>query len=74
MDNISQSKEEYQEDALRRIDQILDRLEERFTALLSSTDPTSSTCGQRTQTVSRLCTLMMRLLELRSQYAELDES
>jgi hypothetical protein len=72
--NTSQSKEEYQEDALRRINQWLNVLEERITELLSDNDPKSMKPGEREQAADRHFTLILQLLKLRQEYAESDDS
>ena len=74
MTNISQSKEECQQDALRRINQWLSVLEERITVLLSGNDPESMKPGEREQAASRHFTLMLHLLKFRQEYAESDGS
>jgi hypothetical protein len=74
MTSIHKNEQKRQQDTLRRIDQRLNVLEERITALLSNIDLESMTSNQRVQAACRLQTLMMRLLELREEYAESDES
>jgi hypothetical protein len=74
MTNTPSNKEENQQDSLQRIDQRLNVLEERITALLSDNDYTSMTPDQLGQKTCRLLTMMLHLLELRLEYEKLDES
>src|SRR5258706_7169533 len=73
MTNIYKKEQKRQQDTLRRINQQLEPLEERITALLSNIDLESMTTNQRVQASYRLQTLMRRLLELREECALLDE-
>jgi hypothetical protein len=73
MNNIYRKEQERQQATLWRIDQQLEKLEERITALLSNIDLESMTTNQRVQASYRLQTLVRRLLELRDECALLDE-
>ena len=73
MKNTSHKERKRQQDHRQRIDQRLEALEERITALLSNIDLASMTPNQRVQAACRLYTLMMRLLELREECALSDE-
>ena len=73
MTNIQKKEQERQQATLRRIDQQLEKLEERITALLSNIDLESMTTNKRVQASYRLQTLVRRLLELREECALLDE-
>jgi hypothetical protein len=70
MKNTSHKERKRQQDHRQRIDQRLEALEERITALLSNIDLASMTPNQRVQAACRLYTLMMRLLELRQDYIQ----
>jgi hypothetical protein len=68
------TEQERQQDTLRRINQRLEALEERITALLSNIDLKSMrTTNQRVQSAYRLQTMVGRLLELHEECALLDE-
>lgn len=73
MNTNHRNERKRQRDILQRIDQRLNVLEERITALLSNIDLESMTPNQRVQAACRLLTLMMRLLELREECALSDE-
>ena len=73
-DAAEKAEQERQQDTLRRINQQLEALEERITALLSNIDLESMrTTNQRVKAAYRLQTMVMRLLELREECALLDE-
>ena len=74
MTALPQNEQECQQDALRRINQWLSVLEERITALLSNNDPESMKPSEREQAACRHFTLMLRLLQLRQQYAQASPS
>lgn len=57
------------QDTIERINHWLDILEERITTLLEHNDPETMKPGEREQAVSRHLTLIMRLLQLRHQFA-----
>ena len=69
MENTSHNEQKRQQATLRRIDQQLEKLEERITALLSNIDLESMTTNKRVQASYRLQTLVRRLLELREECA-----
>ena len=73
MNTNHRNERKRQRDILQRIDQRLNVLEERITALLSNIDLESMTTNQRVQASYRLQTLVRRLLELREECALLDE-
>ena len=58
---------------MQRIDQYLNVLEERSTALLSNIDFDSMTPYQRVQAACHLLTLTMRMLKLRQDYIPPDD-
>jgi hypothetical protein len=73
MTSTRKNEQERQQATLQRINQQLEALEERITALLSNIDLESMTTNKRVQASYRLQTLMRRLLELREECALLDE-
>jgi hypothetical protein len=73
MKNNSNNEQKRRQDALQRIDQRLNVLEEQAIALLSNTDYESMTHNQRAQALCRLLTLMTRMEELREKCALLDD-
>lgn len=74
MSNIPLDEKECQQDTLRRVHNWLVVLEERICALLDSNDPATMKPGEREQAASRHLMLMLRLLQLRQQYAEASPS
>ena len=65
MEKTTPNQQKNQQDTLQRIDQYLNVLEERTTALLSNIDFDAMTPYQRVQATCHLLTLTMRLLKLR---------
>ncbi len=74
MSNSSTNEQEYQQDALKRLNNWLNVLEGRVCTLLSGNDPESMKPGEREQAVSRHLMLMLRLLQLRQKYAQANAS
>jgi hypothetical protein len=70
MASFPMDEKECQEDALRRIHSWLCMLEGRIIALLNENKPQDLKPGEREQAASRHLMLMLRLLQLRRQYAE----
>jgi hypothetical protein len=70
MTDIPMDERECQEDALRRIHSWLCMLEGRVLALLDENKPEALKPGEREQAASRHLMLMLRLLQLRRQYAD----
>ena len=66
MDTID-NQEKNQQDILQRIEQRLNVVEERATALLSNIDPDSMTPAQRVTAANRLLRVTIDLLKLRKQ-------
>ncbi len=63
-----------QQDAVQRINNWLCILEERIHALLCANDPESMRPAEREQAISRHLILVLRMLQLRQQYAEASPS
>jgi hypothetical protein len=61
---------ECQHDAMQRLQNWLNVMEGRVCALLSNNDPGSMKAHEREMAASRHLVLMLRLLQLRQQYAE----
>ncbi len=70
MSSIPMDEKECQEDALQRIHSWLCMLEGRVIALLDENKPVDLKPGEREQAASRHLMLMLRLLQVRRQYAE----
>ena len=67
-------EQECQQDTVQRLQTWLNMLEERVVALLNDNDPESMKPAEREQAASRHLTMMLRLLQLRQQYAQPDSS
>lgn len=74
MSDIPLNEQECQQDILRRVHHWLDILEARITALLRTHDPQAMKPGECEQAISRHLVLMLRLLQLRQQYAKVQSS
>ncbi len=74
MSAIPQNEQECQQDALRRVNQWLSVLEGRISALLSNNDPETMKPNERELAACRHFTLMLRLLQLRQEYAQANPS
>jgi hypothetical protein len=74
MSTIPQNEQECLQDALRRVNEWLNVLEGRITALLSNNNPEDMKPGEREQAACRHFTLMLRLLQLRQEYAQASPS
>lgn len=74
MSNIPTNEQECQQDALQRVHNWLIVLEERICSLLHANDPESMKPGEREQAISRHLLLIVRLLQLRQQYAQASPS
>lgn len=70
MSSIPMDERECQEDALQRIHIWLGMLEGRIYALLNENNPEQMKSSEREQAASRYLMLMIRLVQLRRQYAE----
>lgn len=70
MTNIPMNAEECQQDMLRRVHKWLLALEERIVLLLQATDLEAMKPGECEQAVSRHLMMLLRLMQLRQQYAE----
>jgi hypothetical protein len=68
MKNIYRNQQKRQQDTLRRIDQRLNKLEERIIALLSNVDFESMKPGERELATCRLLTSMLHLFALRQAH------
>ena len=71
MKNIYRNQQKRQQDTLRRIDQRLNKLEERIIALLSNIDFESMKPGERELATCRLLTLMLHLFALRQAHSRM---
>lgn len=67
---IPMNGEECQQDMLRRIHKWLIALEERIVMLLQANDLEAMKPGECEQAVSRHLMMLLRLMQLRQQYAE----
>ena len=68
---ITPTKErEFRLDALERMNNWFNMLEERIYALLATNDPDSMQPAEREQAANRHLMFMLRLLQLRQQYAQ----
>jgi hypothetical protein len=74
MCDIPMTEQQCQQDAMRHVQGWIDVLEERISALLQANDPQTLKPGEREQAVNRHLVLMLRLLQLRQQYAGKDQS
>lgn len=70
MSNIPMDERECQEDALQRIHNWISMLEGRVYALLNENELEQMKPSEREQAACRHLMLMIRLLQLRRQYAE----
>src|SRR5712691_6080719 len=70
MSNMPMDEEECQQDAMQRLQNWLAMMEGRVCALLSSNDPGLMKPHEREMAASRHLVLMLRLLQLRQQYAQ----
>lgn len=70
MSEIPINEQECREDVLRRIHKWLTALEERIVLLMNANDMTSMKPGECEMAISRHLALLLRLLQLRQQYAE----
>lgn len=64
------NEQECMQDVLLKLQSWLSRLEERVTALLLCGDLEEMKPGEREQAISRHLTMLLRLLQLRQQYAK----
>lgn len=64
------NEQECQQDALERLNNWLNVLEGRICALLDTNDLEAMKAGEREQAANRHLVLLLRLLQLRQQYAE----
>jgi hypothetical protein len=71
---IPLTEQQCQQDAMRRVQRWIDVLEERISDLLQTSDPHTLKPGEREQAVNRHLVLVLRLLQLRQQYAGEDQS
>lgn len=74
MSYIPMDEQECQQDTVQRLQTWLNVLEERVVALLHDNDPESLKPAEREQAASRHLTMMLRLLQLRQQYAQANPS
>ena len=70
MPKIPLNEQECQQDALERLNNWLNVLEGRVCALLGTNDLEAMKSGEREQAANRHLALLLRLLQLRQQYAE----
>ena len=70
MTTIPLDETECQQDALQRLNRWINALEERICVLLGTNDVDTMKPGEREQAATRHLMLMLRLLQLRQQYAE----
>ena len=70
MSYIPMDEQECQQDTLQRLQTWLNVLEERIVALLRDNDLESMKPAEREQAVSRHLTMVLRLLQLRQEYAQ----
>jgi hypothetical protein len=70
MSEIPLNEQECREDVLHRIHKWLTALEERIVMLMHANDIESMKPGECEQAISRHLALLLRLLQLRQQYAE----
>ena len=67
---MSIDEQEWQQDALRRVDSWLNTLEQRITALLQANDPQALKPGECEQAVSRHLAMALRLLQWRQKLTQ----
>lgn len=70
MESNPKQEQEFRQDALECLNNLLNVLQERIFALLAKNDPGSMKPAEREQAASRYLMLMPRLLQLRQQYAQ----
>lgn len=70
MSDIPFTEQECQQDILQRVHKWLSVLEERIILLMHAHEPEALKPGECEQAISRHLVLMLRLLQLRQQYAE----
>jgi hypothetical protein len=68
--NLPASEQECQQDVLQRISGWLDMLEQRITALAQAHKVEDLKAGECEQAIDRHITLMVRLFQVRQQYAK----
>ena len=68
--NLPASEQECQQDVLQRIHGWLDMLEQRITALAQAHNVEALKAGECEQAIDRHITLMVRLFQVRQQYAK----
>ena len=70
MSDIPINEQECREDVLRRTHKWLTALEERIILLMNANDIDSMKPGECEQAISRHLALLLRMLQVRQQYAE----
>lgn len=70
MNEMPMNEQECQQDVMRRVHKWVTVLEERIIMLLQANDPESMKPGECEQAVSRHLMMLLRLLQLRQQYAQ----
>lgn len=74
MTDIPMNEQECQQDVLQRVHKWLGVLEERIVMLIHANEPEAMKPGECEQAISRHLLLMVRLLQLRQQYAQASPS
>lgn len=74
MSKFPMDEKECQQDTLHRIHNWLNVLEQRTADLLHVNEPTTLKPGEREQAISRHLLLILRLLQVRQQYAQASPS
>ena len=70
MSDIPINEQECREDVLRRTHKWLTALEERIILLMNANDITAMKPGECEQAISRHLALLLRMMQVRQQYAE----